>query len=278
MMTRLASKPTFVPHSVVWGAISSTLPIPTEMAKAILATRPAGMVLGSVSMKNRKIRTSGEITIIRQKSLPQTGPNAQSVVMQCPDPARIAGADGQRQPVRGGHRQQVQAARHEHPATDDQQIGERQPAVERAPIEVQRLDPLERRARRKATTRPTFDGLKTWEPRYWMTYLVSRARPATMANTYQSLVPQGSPAVVSVVRRISATPLPVSIALAGHTNMPVLRKRQRDLDDRAGHDGGQDLRHCHPEARAPTWPRTWIEMMTAATCRRGSRTLGSTTG
>ncbi len=90
MMTRLASKPTFVPHSVVWGAISSTLPIPTDIAKTILAIRPAGIVLGSVSMKNRKMRTSGEITIVRQKSLPQTGPKAQSAVMQCPDPARIA--------------------------------------------------------------------------------------------------------------------------------------------------------------------------------------------
>ena len=40
-------------------------------------------------MKNRKIRTSGEMTITRQKSTPQTGVNAQLAVMQWPEPASI---------------------------------------------------------------------------------------------------------------------------------------------------------------------------------------------
>ncbi len=110
-----------------------------------------------------------------------------------------------------------------------------------------------------------------------MTYFVSRARPATMANTYQSLVPQGSPTVVSVVRRMSATPLPVSIALAGHTNMPVLRKVSATSMTAQVTIAA---RICGTVTRNPsaTCPRTWIEMMTAATWRRGSRTLGSTTG
>ena len=42
---------------------------------------------GSVIMKNRKIRTSGEVTITRQKSTPQTGANDQFAVMQWPEPA-----------------------------------------------------------------------------------------------------------------------------------------------------------------------------------------------
>ena len=46
-----------------------------------------------------------------------------------------------------------------------------------------------------------------------------------------------------------ATPLPVSIALAGHTKVRVWRKVMRDLDDRAGEDRGQDLRHADPEAQ-----------------------------
>ena len=37
----------------------------------------------------------------------------------------------------------------------------------------------------KATTSPMLDGLKTCEPRYLMTYLVSREKPATAAKTYQ---------------------------------------------------------------------------------------------
>jgi hypothetical protein len=40
-------------------------------------------------MKNRKIRTSGEVTITRQKSNPATGANAQLAVMEWPDAARI---------------------------------------------------------------------------------------------------------------------------------------------------------------------------------------------
>jgi hypothetical protein len=55
-----------------------------EAANTIRATAPDGIVFGSVSMKNRKISTSGEVRIVRQKSTPQTGPNAQSAVMQCP--------------------------------------------------------------------------------------------------------------------------------------------------------------------------------------------------
>ena len=38
---------------------------------------------------------------------------------------------------------------------------------------------------RKAATRPTFDGLNTWEPRNLIRYFVSRESPATMANRYQ---------------------------------------------------------------------------------------------
>ena len=40
-------------------------------------------------MKNRKISTSGEKTITRQKSKPHTGAKAQRAVMQCPDAARM---------------------------------------------------------------------------------------------------------------------------------------------------------------------------------------------
>ena len=45
-------------------------------------TRPAGSVFGSVIMKSMKISTSGDVTITRQKSNPQTGANAQRAVMQ----------------------------------------------------------------------------------------------------------------------------------------------------------------------------------------------------
>ena len=88
MTTRPDSSATLVPNSLVWGAIRSVLAIATRKPNATRPTRPAGTVFGSVIMKNRKIRTSGEVTMTRQKSNPQTGANAQLVVMQWPDPAR----------------------------------------------------------------------------------------------------------------------------------------------------------------------------------------------
>ena len=69
----------------------------------------------------------------------------------------------------------------------------------------------------KARTSPMLDGLNTWDPWNRMRYFVSRESAATPANTYQPWVLQWSPGGVLGTRRISATPLPVSIALAGHT-------------------------------------------------------------
>ena len=51
-----------------------------------------------------------------------------------------------------------------------------------------------------------------------MRYFVDSENAATPANTHHAWVLQWSPAGVPGTRRISATPLPVSIALAGHTN------------------------------------------------------------
>ena len=78
------------PNSFVCGAIRSVDTAATSSANTIRATRPAGIVFGSVIMKNRKMRTSGEMTITRQKSKPHTGAKAQRAVMQCPEPARTA--------------------------------------------------------------------------------------------------------------------------------------------------------------------------------------------
>ena len=78
-----------MPNSLVCGAIRSVLATPTRRPNTTRPTRPAGTVLGSVIMKNRKMSTSGEVTITRQKSEPQTGANAQFAVMQWPEPARM---------------------------------------------------------------------------------------------------------------------------------------------------------------------------------------------
>src|SRR4051812_2574753 len=86
--TRPAGSATFVLNSFVWGAISRVLAIATRSPKTIRPTWPVGTVFGSVIMKNRKMRTSGEVTMTRQKSVPQTGENAQFATMQWPETAR----------------------------------------------------------------------------------------------------------------------------------------------------------------------------------------------
>ena len=61
-------------------------------------------------MKNRKIRTSGEVTMTRQKSKPQTGANAQLVVMQWPDAGEEPDAGRERDPEGRRQGEQVAAA------------------------------------------------------------------------------------------------------------------------------------------------------------------------
>ena len=94
------SSATLVPNSLVCGAISSVLATATRRPKTTRPTRPAGTVFGSVIMKNRKISTSGEVTITRQKSTPQTGANAQFAVMQWPGAGEDAEPDRERDPER----------------------------------------------------------------------------------------------------------------------------------------------------------------------------------
>ena len=64
--TRPPSRATLVPNSFVCGAIRSVLTTATRSPNTTRPTRPAGTVFGSVIMKNRKISTSGEVTITRQ--------------------------------------------------------------------------------------------------------------------------------------------------------------------------------------------------------------------
>ena len=110
-----------------------------------------------------------------------------------------------------------------------------------------------------------------------MTYLVARENAATPAKTYQACVLQWSPGGVSGTRRMSATPLPVSMALAGHTSD---RRARKVTATSMMAQVRMAARICGTLTWkfSVTWPSTWIVMMTAATCSRGSRMLGSITG
>ena len=88
---------------------------------------------------------------------------------------------------------------------------------------------------------------------------------------------QGWSGGVPTTRRIRATPLPVSIALAGQTKDRVWRNVMATSMMAqvriAARICGTLTRKC-----SPTWPRTWTVMITAATCSRGSRMFGRNSG
>ena len=73
MTVRLLSRPTFAPNSVFHGAIRIDAITPTEAPNTMRATRPLGTVRGSVIMKYRKMKISGDVRMIHQKCDPSIG-------------------------------------------------------------------------------------------------------------------------------------------------------------------------------------------------------------
>src|SRR4029079_10662174 len=270
------SSATFVPNSSVIGASSSVLAIATSSPNTTRPTWPPGTVLGSVIMKNRKIMTSGEVTMTRQKSNPQTGANAQFAVMQWPDAASS--------PTPTVSATQNVAAR---PRSFNRRVIISPPTMTTAYAAIiQTLSGAHQKSSgstrvlpstMNATTSPMFDGVKTCETRYLITYFVRRENAATPAKTHHESVFHGWSGGVPTTRRIRATPLPVSIALAGQTNVRVERNVSATSITAVVRIAA---RICGMLTRKwrPTWPRTWTVMITAATWSRGSRIFGRISG
>ena len=79
---RAPSTATFVANSVVCGAIRSVATRPTATAYVVRARDPDGAVFGSVIMKKRKMRISGEDTSNHQNDQPEIGPRCQRAVIE----------------------------------------------------------------------------------------------------------------------------------------------------------------------------------------------------
>ena len=77
------------PNSVSHGAIRREATTPMLKPKTTRATRPDGTVFGSVIMKKRKMKISGEVMMIHQKWAPPIGVNDQRVVIVWPSAARM---------------------------------------------------------------------------------------------------------------------------------------------------------------------------------------------
>ena len=102
----------------------------------------SGIVRGSVIMKKRKTRTSGDVTSSHQRSKPAIGPRCHGAVISWPAAASTAtpAANVSQNPDRDPH--ELEAREDLQPAADDQHERERQPHGHRPPPERQRVGVL----------------------------------------------------------------------------------------------------------------------------------------
>jgi hypothetical protein len=110
-----------------------------------------------------------------------------------------------------------------------------------------------------------------------VTYFDSTATAAVEAKIGQPRVLHQSPCSVPGTRMISATPLPVSNAEAGHAMMPCSHATSTRSSPPAT---PIEIKIWAIDRLKPStvWPRICTLMITAATARRGSPRLGSATG
>ena len=201
-------------NSVVVGAIRTDASSPSETAYTSRADGERGAVFGSVIMKKRNTSTSGEVTSTHHRWKPEIGPRCHRAVIVCPASASnpIAAANEAQNPTatRSSFSRPRMA---KPPATmiasanaSQTEVGPHQKSSGAA-----RLRP----SARKQTTRPMFDGLKMCSPRHRMTCFESSEIAAVPTKIHQPRRLHQSPCPVPGTRRTNATPLPVSIALAG---------------------------------------------------------------
>ena len=128
-----------------------------------------------------------------------------------------------------------------------------------------------------ATTRPRFDGLKMCLPFQRIRYFEAIERATTPTKIQTPCVLHQSPCRVPGTLRMKAVLLPVSKPLAGHRITLSLKKA---TENSISAPAARHTRIWATESRKlrTVWPSTWSVSRTAATCRRGSRRLGSRTG
>ena len=242
------------------------------------AQPPVGIVFGSVIMKKRKTRISGEKTSTRQKS--QSDDRAEVPARGHRVPARGEHADrrGEREPEADREPEQVQAPEDREPAADDDRERQRQPRRHRPPPEVERLRERGAEQRGSRATSPKFDGLKMCAAAASGSGTSRAATTAAVpAKIHQPCRLHQSPCSVPGTRRMNATPLPVRSALAGHM-ITCWRKNVIATSSTAQVPSATRIWAIERWKSNATWPRTCSEMITAARCSRGSRIDGSSTG
>ncbi len=130
---------TLVANSVVCGAISSVARSPTHTEYTTRATRPFGIVIGSVIMKKRKIRISGDVTSSHQNDQPVIGPRCHRAVIEWPLAASTPIPSCKREPEAPGDDEEAESRQDGQAAGDDECDCQREPWGHRAPPEVEWL-------------------------------------------------------------------------------------------------------------------------------------------
>ena len=130
---------------------------------------------------------------------------------------------------------------------------------------------------RKHTTSPRFDGLNRCRSPTRITYFERSEIAATAAKIGAPRRLHQSPCSVPGTRRMKATPLPVSSALAGHM---ITRRCQNAIDDSSTAQVKSETRICAIDRSKPSTvcPSACSEKITDARCRRGSVSFGSSNG
>ena len=275
-MKSAPSTASFVANSVVCGAISITASSPMPIAYARRPAPVRGIVRGSVIMKNRKTRISGEKTSARQNSQPVIGPRCQRAVISWPLAASTASPPAKASQKPTAISSSFSRERIERPPTV-MITSAKASATDIGPHQKSSGSACSGPSNRKQRTSPKFDGLKTCEPRNLITYFESSEIAAVPAKIHQPFMLHQSPCSVPGTRRMNATPFPVSSALAGHMStrcvrnvIPISSTAQVSTETRIW-----AIERLKPNE---VCPRTCSEMITAARCSRGSRTVGNSTG
>ena len=232
---------TFVPNSVVCGAMSSVASRPTPMAYTRRPPRLAGIVFGSVIMKKRKTRISGEETRSHQNSAPSIGPTCQAAVIvwplaaSTPIPAANASQNPTAIPTRWSRR------RMRNPPATISPIATTS-AGDSGPHHSASGSARSAPRSRKQSTSPKFDGLKMCRPRTRMRYFESSA----IADVPGEDPPAVHAPPVAVLGSRDAEDEGDAVAGQERTRRPhehaLAAEGDRDLEDPGDRERDQDLR------------------------------------
>ena len=261
-MKREESTATFVANSVVCGAARSAASNPIATAYTRRPTFPVGIVFGSVIMKKRKTRISGEKARTCQKYQSETGPRCQRAVIAWPLAASTAmlATNVTQNPIAIPSRRRRRRIASP-PVTMIAIASASQGVI--GPHQNSSGSACSGPSSRKHKTSPKFEGLKMWPPRNLIRYFDSSETAAVPAKIHQPFMLHQSPCSVPGTRRMKATPLPVSRALAGQ-RITCWRRKAIPISSTAQVSSETRIWAIERRKSNATCPSTCSEMITAA--------------